>query len=879
MKKDKLYTVNPHNREAFAKYLKKDKNIFWPGGQIPGDISASDALTDYLGNGSRSAAFNNAYKHYISRMPILMEGLPGGDIPNPFYYKGIEGANSKIPWLKTEAGQKAAGTAASIAASILSPIAYGGLSRGYTSGAGKVMSNLAPAVGAAVSMIPGLGVFAGPAATLLTSAAAGGVNHLIGTKRNEENINALNTNVSDQRIAGNALAAASTTDSLREAAKLAKSDLAFNTTGDLVKTGILRRGKGIRESQKLLNRQLASSAYQDNGFLLGSNRVNKFQGDNAWLNSAAYGGPLYGMGNVDPSTAIGYDILKNDQMARQDKVAAQGSTLISPFAGVSGNMFGDNLMARGGNIHIKKANEGKFTEQAKRAGMSVQQFAAHVLANKGKYSAATVKRANFARNASKWHAYGGQLSEGNLFSLGGPDERFLPYINKRYHNNLSTITIDGKKYPIDKLLNVDLYNGLIKVGYTGPEGNYAEEWIRPAEDFWANTTDVSEPSSDANLINLRSIQNTVDNMADGIKEVGDKVSLPPTFGGGIGAGIKNANLDLNSAMDFVPIVGGVNRLARGEYVEALMDFATDALGPYKYAAKPLKTLFTASKMFKNGKTAKAFIKGAGDPFTKDLSEAYRAADKFRAMAKDAKAIEDANHDIKLLKDIESNKEFQDLLFNNYFVSPTIKSIAPVINSVSSSNNIYGYKNTTDYLIKRLTSNPYAEGGYMNEDDYAVEQQPQQVQQTNGKTHPLNYYLKDIYIANNEERPTDRRYLTKEQVSGLRNMIRQNASEEVMKDTIHKMVQMNYSKDVDAGRINPDAMSTTATVNSPLVDTTNQETTSNGSQFYPQEGRQGYQENAEEEVQDKYEVGDVVDVSEEEAARLKAEGYKFKILEK
>lgn len=73
----------------------------------------------------------------------------------------------------------------------------------------------------------------------------------------------------------------------------------------------------------------------------------------------------------------------------------------------------------GGAIHIKKKNRGKFTASAKRAGMGVQEFARHVLANKDKYSSTLVKRANFARNASKWkHSLGGYMfgDGGNLYS-------------------------------------------------------------------------------------------------------------------------------------------------------------------------------------------------------------------------------------------------------------------------------------------------------------------------------------------------------------------------------------------------------------------------------------------------------------------------------
>ena len=56
---------------------------------------------------------------------------------------------------------------------------------------------------------------------------------------------------------------------------------------------------------------------------------------------------------------------------------------------------------KNGGIHIKKKNRGKFTASAKRAGMSVQEFARHVLANKDKYSTTQIHRANFARNSKK----------------------------------------------------------------------------------------------------------------------------------------------------------------------------------------------------------------------------------------------------------------------------------------------------------------------------------------------------------------------------------------------------------------------------------------------------------------------------------------------
>ena len=56
-----------------------------------------------------------------------------------------------------------------------------------------------------------------------------------------------------------------------------------------------------------------------------------------------------------------------------------------------------------GGIHIKESKKGTFTAAAKSHGMSVQGFASKVLANKENYSPAMVKKANFARNASKWN--------------------------------------------------------------------------------------------------------------------------------------------------------------------------------------------------------------------------------------------------------------------------------------------------------------------------------------------------------------------------------------------------------------------------------------------------------------------------------------------
>lgn len=62
-----------------------------------------------------------------------------------------------------------------------------------------------------------------------------------------------------------------------------------------------------------------------------------------------------------------------------------------------------------GGIHINPKKKGTFKAQATKMGMSVQEAAEHILANKEEYSPAMVKKANFAKNFAK--ELGGQLYE------------------------------------------------------------------------------------------------------------------------------------------------------------------------------------------------------------------------------------------------------------------------------------------------------------------------------------------------------------------------------------------------------------------------------------------------------------------------------------
>lgn len=52
---------------------------------------------------------------------------------------------------------------------------------------------------------------------------------------------------------------------------------------------------------------------------------------------------------------------------------------------------------------LKESRVGTFTAAANKHHEGVQAFASQVLSHPGNYSPAMEKKANFARNAAKWH--------------------------------------------------------------------------------------------------------------------------------------------------------------------------------------------------------------------------------------------------------------------------------------------------------------------------------------------------------------------------------------------------------------------------------------------------------------------------------------------
>ena len=98
-------------------------------------------------------------------------------------------------------------------------------------------------------------------------------------------------------------------------------------------------------------------------------------------------------------------------------------------------------------IHIKPSKKGTFTAAAKKHGKSVQAFASQVLSHKGSYSPAMVKKANFAKNASKWkHEDGGNIDmapsiamDNNTMFMGN----LLAIKGKKHENGGTPLDIDN----------------------------------------------------------------------------------------------------------------------------------------------------------------------------------------------------------------------------------------------------------------------------------------------------------------------------------------------------------------------------------------------------------------------------------------------------
>nr|DAI06250.1 MAG TPA: hypothetical protein [Crassvirales sp.] len=283
----------------------------------------------------------------------------------------------------------------------------GAIGGGLKSGAGSAISNVGGAVGGIVGKVNPL---LGAAVTAASGIIGGVANRAFGSKLNEEKIAEVeSSNATLNKTIVNSDSAESIEDQWSSQ----------NFGEDFTRKSIGKDGwfsnKAKKKYKELklqqdIARNRTLTAYENAAEALDT------QNDlNAIANYAALGGPL-GIWGGYGSGAIDYELTKEDlgikalNAASKDKL----TSLPNSFESLELNTFAD-----GGDIHIKPSKRGTFTAAAKKHGKSVQSFASQVLANKENYSPAMVKKANFARNASKWHSFGGDLNtHGADFSNG-----------------------------------------------------------------------------------------------------------------------------------------------------------------------------------------------------------------------------------------------------------------------------------------------------------------------------------------------------------------------------------------------------------------------------------------------------------------------------
>ena len=320
----------------------------------------------------------------------------GGDFKNalggtkPFDLKGTFSGGNVAGMLK--------GGLASGIGSAVGNIAGSAISGGLESGAGSAISNIGGTIGGAVSAVnPVLGgiISAG------TGIIGGLTNRMFGSKLNKEKIaeveginKAMNTIMVDN----------SSADSIED--QWANQDFGADfSKSDIGKDGLFsskakKKYRALKKQQGIA-RERALSAFEN------ATEAADTQSDlNAMANFAAFGGPL-GIWEGYGSGAIDYELAKENLGIKALNAANKGRLTSLPNSFESPEL---NTFAKGGKIHIKPSKRGTFTAAAKRHGKSVQSFASQVLANKENYSPAMVKKANFARNAAKWHSFGGDLN-------------------------------------------------------------------------------------------------------------------------------------------------------------------------------------------------------------------------------------------------------------------------------------------------------------------------------------------------------------------------------------------------------------------------------------------------------------------------------------
>ena len=322
---------------------------------------------------------------------------------NPHYYawggdfKAAMGGTGAFDLKNTFSGGNVAGMLkgglASGIGSAVGNIAGGAIGGGLESGVGSAISNIGGTIGSAVSAVnPILGGIISAGSGII----GGLTNRMFGSKLNEEKIaevegsnKAINTVMVDNSSADSVMYQWANQDF---GADFSKSDIGkdgwfSNKAKNKYKE--LKKQQDIARNRALTSYENAADAADTQSDL------------NAMASFAAFGGPL-GIWGGYGSEAIGYELAKENLGIKALNAANKGKLTSLPNSFESSEW---NTFAKGGKIHIKPENRGKFTKYC--GGKVTSECIA-----RGKRSSdpAVRKRATFAANARKWHhAFGGDL--------------------------------------------------------------------------------------------------------------------------------------------------------------------------------------------------------------------------------------------------------------------------------------------------------------------------------------------------------------------------------------------------------------------------------------------------------------------------------------
>ena len=227
---------------------------------------------------------------------------------------------------------------------------------GMTSGAGNLISGLSGIAGA----IPGPW---GAVASAGLGLVGGLANRMFGSKMNKENIAKVEANINDlNSFQSNA----SDFDTL--SSNWANADVGMTFSDSYIGKDGWFSNKAKKKARNLRNQIEAGNEWVNNTLVNNAENISNTQMQDLLSNYAAFGGPL--------------------------------------------------LYSKGGSIHIKPENRGKFTETKRRTGKTTEELT-------HSSNPLTRKRAIFAQNAKKWHhAFGGELN-----TQGGDFTNGLLYIN------------------------------------------------------------------------------------------------------------------------------------------------------------------------------------------------------------------------------------------------------------------------------------------------------------------------------------------------------------------------------------------------------------------------------------------------------------------